>query len=369
MSEFYACVACDGAWPCPAHPNGPAEPTDRDPRSRTYWTAAHLMMAELPEPRWAVPDIVPEGLSLLVGSPKVGKSWAALGLALAVARGGAALGAVDVEEGDVLYLALEDGPRRLRDRLGSLLGGDEAPDRLAFLTRAPRVDEDLVDRLTAWTETVREPRLIVIDVLARVRPPVDGRGSMYNADYAVAEPLQAFATHHGLAVLLVHHTRKAPSDDFLATVSGTHGLAGAADAVLVLTRSRTEADAVLAVTGRDLNEAEHALTFDKEVGAWRMLGDARVFAMSPERRAIVAVVEEAGALKPKAIAARSDVGYGTVKHLVGKMVDAGQLDTDGHGTYLPVHPVHFVHRPGQNGERSERGERPVQLAAWRGEST
>lgn len=337
-----------------------ATPTVQDLRARVYWTAEDLLAADLPELKFAVPGIVPEGLSLLVGSPKAGKSWAALGIGMAVAAGGRALGAIPCEPGDVLYLALEDGPRRLRDRLRKLLEGDAPPPRLAFVTRAPRIDEDLSGFLARWLESVTTPRLVIIDVLARVRPPTDGRGSLYASDYEALQPLQALANLHGVALLLVHHTRKATSDDFLATVSGTHGLAGAADAVLVLARSRTSADAVLSVTGRDIDESEHALTFDQQLGSWRLMGDARLYAMSPERRSIVEAVETAGALRPKQIAQASGVDYAVVKHLVRKMVDDDQIDTDGSGTYLPctpVHSLHSVHREDRGSERSEQGER------------
>ena len=326
---------------------------------RSYWTATDLMSADLPEPRFAVPGIVPEGLSLLVGSPKVGKSWAALGLAVAVASDGYALGTLPVNGGDVLYLALEDGPRRLQTRLRMILDGQPPPDRLAFLTAAPRVDEGLAAKLTSWADSVADPRLVIVDVLAKVRPPTDGRGSMYTADYAATEPLQTFATGRNVAVLVVHHTRKAPSDDFLATVSGTHGLAGSADAVLVLTRSRTEADAVLSVTGRDLEETNHALTFDSQLGTWRLLGDAATYALSEQRRAIAAAITEAGALKPKDIAANSGVDYEVVRKLVVRMADAGQLDTDGAGTYLPVPTLPSVPSVTENGERGEHREQGI----------
>ena len=323
---------------------------------RSYWTAADLLAADLPEPRFAVDTIIPEGLTLLVGSPKVGKSWWALVVAIAVALGGRALGTIPVVAGDVLYLALEDGPRRLRDRLKLVLEGDPAPERLAFVTRAPRIDEDLAGFLRRWLDAAEHPRLIVIDVLAKVRPPAGNRESMYAADYATAAPLQQLATEYGVAILLVHHTRKATSDDFLDAVSGTQGLAGAADAVLVLRRSRTAADAVLAVTGRDISEAEHALTFDPQLCTWRMLGDARVHALSPERRAILKVVTEAGSLRPKQIAEASDVDYEVVKKLVVKMAEAGDLVTDGAGTYMPVPSVPSVPSEGQDRERREQGE-------------
>jgi hypothetical protein len=107
-------------------------------RPRTSWTAAELLAEEFPEPRWAVPGIVPEGCILLAGPPKVGKSWLTLGLGLSVASGGKALGRLAVPAGPVLYLALEDTPRRLKARLLKMLAGDPAPATMTLVTPARR---------------------------------------------------------------------------------------------------------------------------------------------------------------------------------------------------------------------------------------
>jgi RecA-family ATPase len=65
--------------------------------------------------------MLPEGLTLLAGKPKLGKSWLAFSVALSIAAGGGALGAQPVAKGDVLYLALEDNARRLQSRARRLL--------------------------------------------------------------------------------------------------------------------------------------------------------------------------------------------------------------------------------------------------------
>ena len=124
-------------YPNPSTPDPHAQ-SARESRGReagVYWTASDLMAHEFPDPRWAVPVLVAEGLNLLVGSPKLGKSWLCLGLA--VASGGVALGKVRVEQGAVLYAALEDTPRRLQGRLRAVLSADPVPDALSITTALP----------------------------------------------------------------------------------------------------------------------------------------------------------------------------------------------------------------------------------------
>jgi hypothetical protein len=302
------------------------------------------MGIEFPEPRWAVEGIIPQGLTLLAGSPKVGKSWWALAVALAVGSGGKALGKIDVEAGDALYLALEDNPRRLQSRIGAILSNDgsQAPDRLALAIQCETLDAGGADHIAAWLEKHPDARLVVVDVFTKVRGKTSDRANRYDSDYAAMGALKALADRYDVAVLVVHHTRKSTdSADFIDAVSGTQGLAGAADAVLVLTRSRGSATAVLKLTGRDVEEAEHALDFDPTTGTWRMLdGPASDYEVSDERRSILTALRDEPGLGPKAIALASGVGYDTVKHLVRRMVDDGQLDTNGAGHYM----VPTVHR-------------------------
>jgi RecA-family ATPase len=63
--------------------------------------AMELIAMKLAQPRWAVDDLIPEGLTVLAGRPKLGKSWLMLGVAIAVAAGRRALGQIDVTQGDV----------------------------------------------------------------------------------------------------------------------------------------------------------------------------------------------------------------------------------------------------------------------------
>ena len=250
--------------------------TGDDTSRRTSWTAAELLAADLPEPRSAVDGLLPEGFAFMAGAPKLGKSWLGLGLGIAVAAGGHVLGAIEVEQGEVLYLALEDNPRRLQNRLRMLLG-QTRPRRLFLETEWPRVGEGGVERLTTWIEEHPETRLLVIDVWTRVRPLSRDTTDRYQADYEAASLMQAVAVGSGVVVVALYHTRKAESSDFVETVQGTFGTAGAADTIMVIKRSRGEADATLYVTGRDVLErsSRSVRRRDRRLGTARRRGRIR----------------------------------------------------------------------------------------------
>lgn len=311
-----------------ARPGGPSR--------RIAWTAAELLSAEFPPPRWAVPGVLAEGVNLLAGPPKVGKSWLALALAVAVATGGKALGAIEVDAGPVLYLALEDTGRRLQSRLSKVLADrDVWPETLSFAIEWPALTSGGDAQLAAWLEDHPSARLVIVDVFAKVRGTVAPGMSAYDADYLSMSRIKAVADHYGVAVVLIHHTRKATSDDFLTDVSGTNGLAGAADATLVLRRTRGEADGILHVVGRDVDEAQYAMAFRPELGTWQMLDKpAGELGISDTAATILAHLRSNEGEGPKQISDGTGLSYGLVKKTVARMADKGQLDTDGRGRYF-----------------------------------
>ncbi|MGH3342206.1 MAG: AAA family ATPase [Carbonactinosporaceae bacterium] len=303
-------------------------------RLRTAFTADELMAMEFPEPRWAVPGILAEGVNLLAGPPKVGKSWLALGLGLDIAAGGRAFGAIPTQGGPVLYLALEDTPRRLQTRMRKILAGRPAPGGLTLATAAPTLPQGGVEAIASWLGRNPDARMVVIDVFAKMRgqPPLGA--SAYEGDYVAVTRAKQLADDHGVAVVLVHHVRKAGADDFLAEVSGTNGLAGAADATLVLKRPRGQADGVLHVTGRDVEETEYALAFHPPTGAWRLLdGPAAEHTLPDTRAAILRHLRENPDSPPKAIAEATGIGGETVKKTCQRMAADGQLHADASGRY------------------------------------
>src|SRR5215208_7731801 len=165
-------------------------------------TAAELMGMAFEPTRWVVPDVLPEGLSLLVGKPKKGKSWMGLGMCEAIAVGGVVFGTKHVEQGDTLYLALEDNNKRLQKRLTKILDGRPAPERMHLHTEWARVDEGGAEHLDEWLTEHPDARLIVIDTLAKIRNPARGQ-NVYAEDYAALEQLLPLAAKHGVAIVVV----------------------------------------------------------------------------------------------------------------------------------------------------------------------
>lgn len=232
--------------------------------------AGELMEKEFPPVEWAIPGLLPAGLTVLGGAPKTGKSFFALQIAAAVACGGIALGKISVERGRALYLALEDTPRRIQERLLGF-GVDRASldGYLWYETRWPRQNMGGMESIYRWLDH-GGAKLIVIDTLARFRPPSDTGGYSYEQDYAVMSTIKGCADDYSVAIMVIHHLRKMKDDDWLNELSGTSGITGAADTILTIRRERNEKEAILRRIGRDVEEKKFSLSSDELFGGWTL---------------------------------------------------------------------------------------------------
>lgn len=293
-----------------------------------------LMEEALPTLRYVIPHLLPEGLGILGAKQKIGKSWLVFAMCLAVASGGEVLGQ-RVEQGQALYLALEDGKSRLKTRAIKLLQGAEVPDGLTLAKKWDRLDQGGIMQIERWLQKHEQARLVVIDVFAKVRPPRGKFEDPYQADYAVMGALKALADRYHVAVLVIHHTRKAEASDVFDELLGSAGLGGACDTVMVLSRTRGEADAVLHITGREIErEGQHALCFNRETCQWEMQGDAAEFALSKERRAIIQAIRYLhGIATPSQVTELLHKNPNTIKVTMRNMATDGQLKALGDGTY------------------------------------
>jgi hypothetical protein len=255
-------------------------------------TASELKTKAFSPVRYVVPGYIPEGVTIFAGKPKVGKSWLLYDVCLAAAADRFVLGTVKPSQGDVLYLALEDSQRRLKRRLEKLWPSGDWPSRLTLATEWKRADAGGLDDIAAWCDSVSDPVLIVVDTLEKFRPLAKTNAAAYSTDYLAIAGLHKFAHSRGIAIVVIHHVRKMEADDPFDMVSGTNGLTGAADTLLVL--KRHAGNVTLHARGRDIEEKETACQFDKRTCRWTLLGDAGEVFSSGERATIISVLRTAG---------------------------------------------------------------------------
>ncbi len=318
-------------------------PRSLPPTLHTF-TANDLRDMEIPPQQWVVPDVIAYGLWLLAAPPKTGKSWWVLALLLSVAAGGLAFGKIPVEPAGVLYLALEDTRQRLRTRL-QFLGADETgwPTTFHMLTEAPGLDRGLIQALRKWIQDHPSTKVIAIDTLVRIRGQRIKSEDLYSGDSRMVSELQALTKEFDICILLVHHTRKSQGADPFEEISGSYGITGPLDGMIVIKRTRGDADATMHITGRDVEDRELALQFDNHTGLWQVLGSAREWSLSQERRAILRALEEAPeGLTPKEIAEAATLKRDSTRHLLIRMRNEGMLASDDKGNYSIVHLVHSV---------------------------
>ena len=324
------------------------------PRIKFRRTSTNDIMATAYAPiKWVVPNYVSEGFLVLAGRQKLGKTWLAIDWALAVAIGGVAMGSISCEQGDVLYIDMENGPRRIQGRIKTLFPDvKNIPDlsRLEWVTEAPQLDAGFIDELERWRLSVPAPRLVVIDVLQRIKPAGSMTRNAYENDYSIWAPLQDWATANGIAVLGLHHTKKGGAEDPLESLSGSNGLSACADTTLVLNSDQN--GKTLYVRGRDVEEKETALIFAG--GFWTILGEASEVRRSDERIGIISTLKENGApMTPAEIGAATGKASLNVRQLLFKMAKADEVHRVGAGRYWvePLDPHNS-----DNGDNEEEDE-------------
>ncbi len=346
-------------WVNPAAKAPSAEAKAPVPAATTIG-AGTLIQSEFPPLKWCVEGLLPEGTYLLSAKPKVGKSWLALQIALAIAKGASVMGKV-APHGDVLVLALEDNHRRLKSRLLNMGAGiftdAAALDKcLELATEWPRVDDGGADRIEEWLKAHPDAKLVVVDTLAKFRPTTAGRANAYEQDYRAMEPLKRLSDQYRVTILVVTHNRKMDSDDPLDLISGTLGLSGGSDGALVIDRQRGSNDATLHVIGRDIeDETALAIRFDRTTCNWRLLGNQEEITASRARDGLLSVFKEQGRpMMPKEVAELAGRNPGSVRRLLRAMAEAGNLECHEGAYRLPGTPIP------EQGEHPEHPEHPEQ---------
>ena len=250
----------------------PAAPAASDNQYKLDTVSAReLQLKDMPDLFFAVEEIMPQGLSILSAPSKYGKSFLSLDMSCKIATGSEFFGFKTSKSG-VLYLALEDSMRRLKDRLGYILDGADAPENIYLATAAKAIDCGLNFQINSHMKDHPDTKLVIIDIFERVRSSSTRFSSAYAMDYKDMVALKTIADERGICVLVIHHNRKAVDiSDVYNSISGTNGLMGAADTIWIMQRdNRDDTQTKLHMIGRDVEA--RCLVLEISGCKWRVVG-------------------------------------------------------------------------------------------------
>ena len=242
---------------------------------------ATLMSMPLRPPNFGVDTLLSQGLHILAGSPKVGKSWLALWLAVTVAKGESVWN-LPVNQGTTLYLCLEDSQHRIQNRLFEIT--EDAPSSVHFCTDSHVLGQGLEEQLETFFAEHQDTVLVIIDTLQMIRGA--GYDNTYANDYRDLSVLKKIAAAHDVAILLIHHLRKEKADDVFNQISGTTAISGAVDSSFTLVEERRGSGrAKLSCIGRDIEYRELELQRNSE-NVWELVTDSIKQPGKPEERIV-----------------------------------------------------------------------------------
>jgi hypothetical protein len=288
--------------------------------------AGELITLNIAPPSWAVPDLFAEGLTILAGKPKKGKSTLALQVLLAIGWGGIALGKIPVAQGEALYLALEDNQRRMQRRLQAMTnyGEQSLPGGVFVFYDWPRLDDGGIDKLDRWMDQHPRTRIIVIDTYKKVKPrQVNKNATLYDSDYEALLPLQTWANKRAVAVVVIAHTRKSSAEDANDEISGSTGLTGVADNLVVMRKTAEFTE--LHRSGRDyVDDTVWAMRGDIQTLRWTIQGPLMEAKRSEERQRLLDALETLGGWRSSGeLADVTRQNRSTVRGLLHRMTDSG----------------------------------------------
>ena len=252
-----------------------------------------LMNTELPPMQWAIGGILPEGFVCLAGRPKAMKSWTALKIAYCVQNGIDFLDHKTVQ-GDAIYFGLEDSQRRIKDRVLKLGYSKLKQPQIVLGGDVPYLGFGFEECLENWIKSRENPRLVIIDTLARIKPRQSkSAGTAYDADNLLMNGIQKLAVQNNLTVMFITHLSKASQEYGFDKIQGSVGVQGMTDAMWMLDRGDgINSKASLKGRGRDILDFEYAIQWDDETMSYKFEGNLDVINLNENRAEITKAMKE-----------------------------------------------------------------------------
>ncbi|WP_440679035.1 AAA family ATPase [Candidatus Pelagibacter sp. HIMB1517] len=298
---------------------------------------AKLLKTEMPPVNWTVTTILPEGFGLMAGRPKAMKSWTALLLVYCVQNG---LKFFDQEtvQGDCCYLALEDNPRRLKDRIEKLkLSKLQHP---TIITEAPYMNQGLEESIKLWAEQVSNPRLVIVDTLAKVKKTFNKNKTAYDGDSETLKAIQKLAMDMNITIMAISHLGKANFDYSWDRIQGSTGMQGISDFFWMLDRGDNSETAYVKGRGRDMEDFEYGLKWNENTWRYDFEGELKNVLMAETKKQIIDAMKllPTDTVKPsdviKQMGATKKNEKMNIQKTMQRMRNSMELDYgEGHGEY------------------------------------
>lgn len=232
------------------------------PGGLRIYSGESLRAVPSPKSKFVIGACVQEGLTILCGAPKTGKSLIAIEMANAVARGSKALNYMHAEKGNALFFSLEDSLGMFRDRVGEMYG--DFPEGLCVTRDKPgNILKNGWKNVELALKHIGNVRLVVVDTLACVHEGNNGKGSVYFQDADFGHAVHNWAAANGVGLILIHHDRKMKAEasgDPMDDISGSKGLTGAAVGIMMFRRQRFQDTGKLQVIGKTMADREYEVT-------------------------------------------------------------------------------------------------------------
>ena len=303
-------------------------------------SADELQSKEFPPIKWAVDGVIPEGLTILAGDPKAGKSLMAVDVCSAIASGVEAFGNRSCVKGTCVYISLEDPPRRVKARIQQQC--DLWPETFKLVSGGiPQLGPSFYDVFDEMLIMWPSLRAIIIDTMAFIIPSKPHGTSDYDHYYKHMDPLHRWSIENQIAVVLITHLTKSKGqegDNPFSRIIGSVAIQGTSDAMILLRKNHAKRsilnpelpDGFLTIEGRELGSDNLALDFDTEALKWSIIREAEVAdeTINPNWILISGVLkgEKKG---PTEITRETKLNQSTVKSCLRRMKAANLVESEG----------------------------------------
>lgn len=293
-----------------------------------------LLKKQFPPDSWYVENLIGSGLTVLTGASKIGKSWTAIQLVTALDQGGYFMGMLKANQHDVLYLALEDTPKRIQKRLLKQGVSTAFNGSLLETTRCT------VSALRSFLKSNPQFRVVIIDTLQKMLGMSDLNDYAQTVDGLSA--LKAIADDLDRAIVVIHHNRKGGNEDgdHMESALGSTGINATADCTLTMRRKRGASEATLSVTGRDVEDASYSLSWDKELCSWSVTehGELKPTLTEAQQQIIDLLESEDRSWTVGEIAKSLGKGKSTISEQAKKLAEIGLINCPIFGQYKQKTP-------------------------------